>query len=51
MRSSVLSIALRAGVAHSMNVTFLPISQDCGPADELKEKQLPSEKLFFFWES
>ena len=47
MRSSVLSIALCAGVAHSMNVTFLSISQDCGPADELKEKQLPSDKLFF----
>lgn len=39
-----------AGVAHSMNVTSPPISQDCGPADELKEKQLPSGKLFF-WES
>ena len=39
-----------AGVAHSMNVTSLPISQDCGPADELKEKQLPSGKLVF-WES
>lgn len=50
MRSSVWSIARCAGVAHSMNVTSLPISQDCGPADKLKERHLPSGKLFF-WES
>ena len=38
----MLSIALHAGVAHSMNITSLPISKDCGPTDELKEKQLPT---------